>query len=67
MQRNNRHYRNVLPVCPKCGMDSGRRLVSETVPEKYFVICEACGYQTKPCATQSAATNAWSRMGKKDI
>ena len=45
-----------LPVCPNCGMDSGKRLISDTVPEKYFVVCETCGYMTKPHPTQTAAT-----------
>ena len=43
-----------LPVCPKCGMDSGKRFISDTVPEKYFVVCEPCGYMTKPHPPQTA-------------
>ena len=49
----------VLPVCPKCGMDSGRRVVSDGIPERYFVVCETCGYMTKPHPTQTAATKEW--------
>ena len=48
-----------LPVCPKCRMDSGRRVVSDGVPERYFVVCETCGYMTKPHPTQTAATKEW--------
>lgn len=48
-----------LPVCPNCGMDSGKRFISDTVPEKYFVVCETCGYMTKPHPTQAAATKEW--------
>ena len=54
-----RRFRMALPVCPKCGMDSGKRLISDTVPEKYFVVCETCGYMTKPHPTQTAATKEW--------
>ena len=67
MNRKDRYFRNALPVCPKCGMDGGKRLVSDTVPEKYFVICEVCGFQTKPHVTQSAATKEWSCDGKNSI
>ena len=49
-----------LPVCPKCGMDSGKRFISDTVPERYFVVCETCGYRTKPHGSQSTATKEWS-------
>ena len=54
-----RRFRMALPVCPKCGMDSGRRVVSDGVPERYFVVREACGYMTKPHPTQTAATKEW--------
>ena len=50
-----------LPVCPKCGMDSGARKVSygNGTQERYFVVCETCGYMTKPHPTQTAATKEW--------
>ena len=54
-----RRFRMELPVCPNCGMDSGKRFISDTVPEKYFVVCETCGYMTKPHPTQTAATKEW--------
>ena len=54
-----RRFRMELPVCPKCRMDSGRRVVSDGVPERYFVVCETCGYMTKPHPTQTAATKEW--------
>ena len=47
-----------LPVCPKCGMNSGKRFISDTIPERYFVVCETCGYMTKPHPTQTA-TKEW--------
>ena len=55
-----KYFKKKLPVCPKCGMDSGRRLVTETCPERYFVVCETCGYRTKPHGSQSTATKEWS-------
>ena len=55
-----KRFRMTLPVCPNCGMDSGKRLISDTVPGKYFVVCETCGYMTKPHPTQTAATKEWS-------
>ena len=55
-----RSFRKALPVCPNCGMDSGKRFISDTVPERYFVVCETCGYRTKPHGSQSTATKEWS-------
>lgn len=67
MNKKNKYFKKPLPVCPKCGMDSGKRMVSLTVPEKYYVICETCGFQTKGHADQSAATNEWAgNSGKRD-
>ena len=57
-----RRFRMVLPVCPKCWMDSGDRkvLYGNGAQEKYFVVCSTCGYMTKPHPTQTAATKEWS-------
>ena len=54
-------FRMELPVCPKCGMDSGDRkvLYGSGAQEKYFVVCSMCGYMTKPHTSQSAATKEW--------
>ena len=54
-------HRMALPVCPKCGMDSGDRkvLYGSGTQEKYFVVCSTCGYMTKPHPTQTAATKEW--------
>ena len=60
MNKHNRYFRRKLPSCPKCTMDSGKRMVSLTNPERYFVVCEACGFQTKGHPNQSAATREWS-------
>ena len=54
-----RRFRMGLPVCPKCGMDSGKRCISDTVPARYFVVCETCGFMTRPHPTQTAATKEW--------
>ena len=51
--------RYTLPACPRCGMDSGRRVVSDTVPEKCYVVCDTCGYHTAGFTDMSHATKAW--------
>ena len=66
MNRGNRPFRTNLGPCPKCGMDSGRRMVTDTPIELYLVKCESCGYQTKPLGTQGGATRAWNQGTKKD-
>lgn len=50
-----------LNLCPKCGMDSGERMVTDNVPIKYLVMCTTCGYRTHWHPTQSAASNEWNR------
>lgn len=57
-------FRLDLMECPICGMDAGRRMVTEEVPEQFYVGCEICGFKTKPCKTQSAATNEWSKLSR---
>ena len=49
-----------LYECRACGMDSGERMVTETLPEKFFVVCTVCGYKTRPHLTQGAATHEWN-------
>lgn len=49
-----------LSLCPKCGMDSGRRVISETVPEKNYVICDTCGWHTKGYSDMAHATREWN-------
>lgn len=66
MNSRNSYFRQELPCCPRCGMYSGRRVAMiETNPEKYFVICEMCGFQTRPHPSQAAATREWRDAGKK--
>lgn len=50
-----------LKPCRACGMDAGARKASETIPEKYYVVCEVCGFKTRPHPTQSAASKEWNR------
>lgn len=66
MNRGCRTFRTELGPCPKCGMDSGRRMVTDTPIERYIVRCESCGYQTPPRQTQGAATRLWIHGTKKD-
>ena len=54
-----------LKHCRVCGMDSGVRKVTVKVPEKFFVVCEVCGYKTRPHNTQSGATREWNNERNK--
>ena len=64
MARRNKTYKHPLSECPECYMDSGKRMVTETIPEKYVVVCESCGFMTKPHSTQNAATHEWNKKGR---
>ena len=60
-------YRRMEPKpCRVCGMYSGIRKVTTKVPEKFFVVCEVCGYKTHPHNTQSGATREWNNERNKD-
>lgn len=63
--RGQYNSRVVLKECPVCGMDSGVRKVSTTVPEKFFIKCESCGHITRPRNSQSAATLEWNAASNK--
>lgn len=65
MNSRNLSFRHQLQCCPKCGMYSGKRVVLETNPEKFFVLCEACGFRTKGYPTQASATREWTNACKK--
>lgn len=65
MNYNGRSFRQDLKPCPKCGMSSGRRMVTDDVAELYIVRCESCGYQTPPRKTQSGASRIWNRGSHK--
>ena len=44
MNARNRKPITALCACPRCGMDSGERRESVTVPLRYYVRCGGCGY-----------------------
>ena len=54
-----------LPECPACGMDSGKRIMTDQEPPSYYVVCELCGFKTRPHPTQSAATKEWAKKKRK--
>lgn len=56
--------RHKLGLCPKCGMDSGTRKVSETVPERCYIVCETCGFRVGPFSDLSHATWEWEHHGR---
>ena len=58
------YKRQDLAECPVCGMDAGKRMMTGREPEQYYVVCEICGFKTRPHPTQSAATNEWSRKSR---
>ena len=49
-----------LKTCRICGMDAGERMVTDKVPEEFFVVCRICGYKTKKHTSQSHATREWN-------
>lgn len=61
MNYHGQHKYGELKPCRVCGMDAGARKVTIKVPEKFFVVCEVCGYKTRPHATQAAATREWNK------
>lgn len=48
-----------LPVCPKCGIDSGERVWTRTDPIKCAIRCMTCGYTTPLYNSTGAATKRW--------
>ena len=60
------HKFGKLKVCRMCGMDAGVRKVTVKDPERFFVVCEVCGYKTRPHATQNSATKEWNNERKTD-
>lgn len=60
MNYRGKYDRVELKECRVCGMDTGKRMVTETVPEKFYVVCEICAFKTKPHKSQSAATKEWN-------
>lgn len=65
MNYRGQYKRDGLPECPICGMDSGKRIVREGIREDYYVVCETCGFKTKPHPTQAAASHEWAKLKRK--
>ena len=64
MTYHGKYKRAALKTCRVCGMDAGERKVTESLPERFFVVCAACGYQTRPHKSQTAASREWNRGGE---
>ena len=64
MNYRGKYRRQPLAPCRVCGMDAGLRMVTETVPEKFYVVCQICPYKTRAHKTQSAATLEWNGGSK---
>lgn len=62
---NRSRFRKTLSPCPRCRLDSGLRMQTETVPEQFYVVCQSCGYRAGPCADQGRATRAWEEAYEK--
>lgn len=60
MNYRGKYDRTELKTCRVCGMDAGERMVTERVPEQFFVVCRICGHKTKPHKTQAHATREWN-------
>ena len=60
MNYRGKHKYMELAPCRVCRMSAGVRKVTTSVPERFFVVCQCCGYKTQPCSTQSLATKEWN-------
>lgn len=60
MNFRGQYKRTELKPCRVCDMDAAERMVTETVPEKFFVVCQICGFKTKPHKSQAHATREWN-------
>lgn len=61
MNARNTPFRHLLEPCPKCNRDSGKRMQTETVPEKFYIVCQSCVYRVGPCGSTSEATKKWDK------
>lgn len=51
-----------LPTCPACGMDSGNRMMNPNKePPDFYIVCQICGFRTRPHVSLSAATKEWCK------
>ena len=56
----NKSKRGELGACPKCGLYSGQRMMTEGEPAQWYIICDHCGYRVGPYRSQSGATARWN-------
>ena len=54
------YNRHPLKECRVCGMDAGMRMVTEELPERFYVVCEVCAFKTRAHKSQGAATKEWN-------
>lgn len=57
--------RTILGLCPKCGMDGGKRMVSENNPLKCYIVCETCGFVLGPYKDFQHVTREWNKRTLK--
>ena len=60
MHYHGQYQHRELKHCRVCGMDAGARKVTVKSPERFYVVCEICGFKTRPHKSQSAATREWN-------
>ena len=60
------HKYGELKVCRVCGLNAGARKVSVKHPDHFYVVCEICGYKTRPHSTVAGATREWNNERKDD-
>lgn len=66
MNYHGQHKYSQLKVCRVCGLDAGARKVSVKHPDRFYVVCEICGYKTRPHSSLAAATREWNRETRDD-
>ena len=59
------HY-TTLNHCRVCGMDAAERMVTETLPERWYVVCQVCGFKTHGHPSKSAASREWNGGQRKE-
>jgi hypothetical protein len=66
MKYHGQYKTKELKHCRVCGMDSGARKVTVKYPERFYVVCETCGFKTRPHSSQAAATREWNSERKDE-
>ena len=67
MKYHHQHKYSALKVCRVCGLDAGARKVGAKHPDHHYVVCEICGYKTRPHSTMAGATREWNNDRKDTI